>query len=62
VPCDPTKGRDLLECDAGFPIALEAIDIGRSLKGGLRYQPWAAALVKQRMESQGKDDPHTQGP
>ncbi len=59
VPCDPAKGLDLLDCDAELPIALEAIDIGRSLKGGLPYQPWAAALVKQRIENEGKDDPHT---
>jgi hypothetical protein len=58
VPCDPEKGLDLLDCDAELPIALEAIDIGRSLPGGLPYQPWAAALVKQRMENEGKDDPH----
>ena len=59
VPCDPVKGADLLDCDAELPIALEAIDIGRSLPGGLPYQPWAAALVKQRIENEGKDDPHT---
>ena len=59
VPCDPVKGADLLDCDAELPIALEAIDIGRGLPGGLPYQPWAAALVKQRIENEGKDDPHT---
>src|SRR5580698_700288 len=58
VPCDPAKGLDLLDCDAELPIALEAIDIGRSLKGGLPYQPWAAALVKQRIANEGNDDPH----
>jgi hypothetical protein len=58
VPCDPAKGQDLLDCDAELPIALEAIDIGRSLPGGLPYQPWAAALVKQRIKNEGIDDPH----
>ncbi len=58
VPCDPAKGLDLLDCDAELPIAQEAIDIGRSLPGGLPYQPWAAALVKQRLRNEGKDDPH----
>ena len=58
VPCDPAKGLDLLDCDAELPIAKEAIDIGRSLAGGLPYQTWAAALVKQRIENEGKDDPH----
>jgi hypothetical protein len=58
VPCDPVKGLDLLDCDAELPIAREAVDIGLSLPGGLPYQPWAAALVKQRMLNEGKDDPH----
>jgi hypothetical protein len=58
VPCDPAKGLDLLDCDAEIPIAKEAIDIGRSLPAGLPYQPWAVALVKQRIKNEGKDDPH----
>lgn len=58
VPCDPVKGADLLDCDAELPIAWEAVDIAHSLPGGLPYQPWAAALVKQRMQNEGKDDPH----
>jgi hypothetical protein len=33
------------------------LDIGWGLKEGLPYQPWAAALVKQRSEEKGKDDP-----
>jgi hypothetical protein len=32
-------------------------DIGWGLKGGLPYQAWAAALVKERTEQNGKDDP-----
>ena len=36
----------------GSPLAL---NIGQDLPGGLPYQPWAAALVKQRFS---KDDPH----
>lgn len=36
----------------GSPLAL---DIGRDLRGGLPYQPWAAELVKKRFS---KDDPH----
>jgi hypothetical protein len=58
VPCDPAKGLDLLDCDAELPIAREAIDIGYRLPGGLPYQPWAAALVRQRMRNEGKEDPH----
>jgi hypothetical protein len=33
------------------------LDIGWGLKGGIPYQPWAAALVKERSEQFGKDDP-----
>jgi hypothetical protein len=33
------------------------LDLGWGLKGGLPYQPWAAALVKERSEQNGKDDP-----
>ena len=32
-------------------------DIGRGVKGGLPYQPWAAELVKARKADYGKDDP-----
>lgn len=34
-------------------------DIGRNLKGGLPYQPWAAEIVKTRKADNGKDDPTT---
>ena len=34
-------------------------DIGRGVKGGLPYQPWAADLVKARKAENGKDDPTT---
>jgi hypothetical protein len=33
------------------------LDFGQGLAGGLPYQPWAAAAVKQRMLENGKDDP-----
>ena len=32
-------------------------DIGRGVKGGLPYQPWAADLVNTRKAANGKDDP-----
>jgi hypothetical protein len=34
------------------------INLGIDLKGGLPYQPWAQALVKQRKENNAKEDPH----
>jgi hypothetical protein len=33
------------------------MDIGWGLKGGLPYQPWAAALVKERLQRNSIDDP-----
>jgi hypothetical protein len=41
---------------AGLPA--DQANIGRSLPGGLPYQPWAAALVKERIANGAKDDPH----
>src|SRR5215469_929148 len=34
-------------------------DIGRGIKGGLPYQPWAAKIVAERKAQNGKDDPTT---
>ncbi len=39
-------------------IPQEFLDIVFSLKGGLPYQPWAAAIVKKRTEENRKDDPN----
>jgi hypothetical protein len=41
--------------DMQFPQ--EFLDIGWGLKGGLPYQPWAADVVKARMDQNGKEDP-----
>jgi hypothetical protein len=35
----------------------EFLNLGAKLPGGLPYQPWAAALVKQRSADAGRDDP-----
>ena len=40
-----------------YPPAPEFLNLGAKLKGGLPYQPWAAALVKERTAQLGKDDP-----
>jgi hypothetical protein len=40
-------------------VSQEFVNFGWSLPGGLPYQPWAAALVKERSEQNGKDDPGT---
>ena len=34
------------------------VNIGVELPGGLPYQPWLAALVKERTANNSKDDPH----
>ncbi len=57
LPCPPML-RDGDDCVEKIPLSREAANIGASLNGGLPYQPWAAALVKQRTTDLGKDDPH----
>ena len=46
----------------GDPTAIigsrQMANIGIDLPGGLPYQPWLGALVKQRTEDLAKDDPH----
>jgi hypothetical protein len=49
-PCPPEGCNDMR-------IGQEFVDIGWSIKGGLPYQPWAAALVKERTAKNGMDDP-----
>jgi hypothetical protein len=49
-PCAPEGCPDM-------QLANQFFDIGFGLKGGLPFQPWAAALVKERMAHSGDDDP-----
>jgi len=49
-PCPPNNCDDML-------TPQEFWDIGWSLKGGLPYQLWAAALIKQRATVFGQGDP-----
>ncbi len=58
TPC-PDLIRDGQDCQEKDIPSLQAINIGYGLPGGLPYQPWAAALVKQRTADFGRDDPHT---
>jgi hypothetical protein len=39
-------------------LSWEFLNIARTLKGGLPYQPWAAELVKKRKADNAKDDPN----
>jgi hypothetical protein len=52
------QGKTVL-CAPEFAVPPTFADIGRGVKGGLPYQPWAADLVKQRRADNGKDDPTT---
>ena len=57
IACTP-EFATFVECGleiGGSPLAL---NIGADLRGGLPFQPWAAALVKQRTAENSKDDPH----
>jgi len=58
TPC-PDLIRDGKDCQEKDIPSLQAISIGYGMPGGLPYQPWAAALVKQRTADNSKDDPHT---
>src|SRR5215471_6797664 len=44
-------------CAPEFAVPQVFGDIGRGVKGGLPYQPWASDLVKTRKADFGKDDP-----
>ena len=57
-PCTPGKEGGFFDCGLELPISPLAVNLGANLPGGLPYQPWAAALVKQRTADQSKDDPH----
>lgn len=57
LPCPPLL-RDGTDCAEKTPLSAWAYHIDAELPGGLPYQPWAAALVRQRMADNGKDDPH----
>ena len=47
-----------IPCGSELPGSPLAIDLAAGVPGGPPYQPWAAALVKQRTADLHKDDPH----
>jgi hypothetical protein len=51
APCGPVG------CQVDYPAGIEFRNLGAKLPGGLPYQPWAAALVKERTDQFGRDDP-----
>ena len=54
---EPDAPCPALGCQVDYPVGIEFRDLGAKLPGGLPYQPWAAALVKERTEQLGRDDP-----
>jgi hypothetical protein len=56
-PCTPESSR-FIECGSEIGGSPLARDLGRNLPGGLPYQLWAAALVRQRIADDSRDDPH----
>jgi hypothetical protein len=57
IPCNPEASR-FIPCGSEIGGSPQALNFGVDMQGGLPYQPWAAALVKQRTADQGVDDPH----
>jgi hypothetical protein len=56
--CARSQDPEAIVCGSELPMGKEGINIGASLPGGLPYQPWLAALVKQRTAENAKTDPH----
>jgi hypothetical protein len=54
----PASPGDKQACIRQQSLPADQINIGRTLKDGLPYQPWAADLVKARLAKQATDDPH----
>ena len=51
-PCPPAGCNDMV-------VSQEFVDIGWAIAGGLPYQPWAAALTKERMALNRTTDPNS---
>jgi hypothetical protein len=52
-------GKETVLCAPEIAVPPVFGDIGRGVKGGLPYQPWAAEMVSARKADNGKDDPTT---
>ncbi len=57
TPCG-AKDPERVICGAELSMGIHGIDMGAGLPGGLPYQPWLKALVKERTANNAKDDPH----
>ena len=56
--CPPNRDSESLVCGVELPMSPQGINMGIGMPGGLPYQPWLAALVKERTANNAKDDPH----
>ena len=56
--CPNNKDPEVLVCGTELPMGTRGINFGFGMQGGLPYQPWLAALVKERTANNAKDDPH----
>jgi hypothetical protein len=56
--CGPNRDSESLVCGVELPMSPQGINMGIGIPGGLPYQPWLAALVKERTANNAKDDPH----
>jgi hypothetical protein len=58
IPCTNDINR-FIDCGSEIGGSKLTLDLGLDLPGGtLPYQPWAAALKKQRAADDSRDDPH----
>ncbi len=46
------------DCIEQMPLPADAVDLGRTVAGGLPLQPWAAEVSAKRTADNSKDDPH----
>jgi len=58
LPCPKVLRSNDGDCAEKTPLSSQAVSVAAGMPGGLPYQPWAAAIVKQRTADSGKDDPH----
>jgi hypothetical protein len=58
APNCPNSDSESLVCGVELPMSPQGVNMGIGMPGGLPYQPWLAALVKERTANNAKDDPH----
>ena len=57
IPPSGRLGGPALPSIGDAPPLATFVDVGRNMKGGLPYTPWAADLRKQRMATSSRDNP-----